>query len=79
MSDKVTISTEEYNRLLNGWTETETLKSAVKALCDKVEECGKASEGIFTVARIHGVHYTGPNWNVELGRARALLPTAGKE
>lgn len=79
MSDQVTISTEEYNRLLNGWTETETLRVALKALCDKVEECGKASEGIFSIAMVHGVPYTGPNWNVELGRARALLPRAGQE
>jgi hypothetical protein len=59
--------------------EVRLLKESLLALCDKLDLVDKATLGTFTMAQIHGMPYSGPNWSDEYKAARALLAEpAGK-
>lgn len=50
---------------------------AVRALVAALDTCKPAIDGAFTMAHIHGHRYSGPTYNEELERVRALLGTNG--
>ena len=49
------------------------LETVLRALVKKLEEIGKATEGVFTMAWAHGMEYKGPNYGEELAAAKKLL------
>lgn len=55
------------------------LYDATVALLDKLDVVEKAISGIFVLAHVHGISYTGPNYKEEYDRCREWTGTKRKE
>jgi len=49
------------------------LRAALEALVNKLDAVTEATTGVFSIAALHGVLYTGPNYGAELEEARKVL------
>lgn len=51
----------------------EELEKILKNLCDDLDQVAKDSFGIFQLAAVHGMPYTGKSWKSSLSAARSVL------
>ena len=55
------------------------LHEALVALLNKLDVVEKAISGVFVLAHVHGMPYSGPNYNEEYDRGRELPGTTRSE
>ena len=58
---------------------SDRLLEAAKALSQKLEQVGEDSIGVFHLAQIHGMEYTGATYNEELDELRAAIKEVESE
>ena len=59
--------------------ENAELKKAGSVLLAKLDAIRKATDGIFLLAKIHGVEYAGPNWAEEYEALKVLSQSPAVE